>query len=133
MNVTVYTRHCADCPKKSDKYWKRCKCPKWLSTSDDRGFTRQSAKTRSWEKAESIAKTMEQQPPKRADRASHALDSSKRKSIESAVEKFLKNKKADGVDEGTYYNPGFGHTQAVPRVGQEQVSGVPRRDHTRRP
>jgi hypothetical protein len=59
MNVTVFTRHSADCPKKSDKYWTRSKCSKWLSVSDDRGFTRQSAKTRSWEEAERKAKTMD--------------------------------------------------------------------------
>jgi len=65
---------------------------------------------------------MEPQPPKRqADQAGHdSAEPSKRKTIESAVEKFLKNKKADGIDQGTYYHSGFGHAQAVPRVGQSK-------------
>jgi hypothetical protein len=126
MNVTVFTRHSADCPKKSDRHWKGCKCSKWSSVSEDRGFTRQSAKTRSWKQAERRVKTMELQPPKRrADQAGHgSAESSKRKTIQSAVETFLKNNKTDGIDQGTYYNAGFAHTQAVPRVGQEQVPGI---------
>jgi hypothetical protein len=93
-----------------------------LEVLDDRGFTRQSAKTRSWEETERKAKTMELQPPKRqADQAGRgSAEPPKRKTIESAVEKFLKNKNADGIDQGTYYHSGFGHAPAVPRVGQSK-------------
>ena len=30
MNISVYTRHEADCPKRKDRYWKKCNCPNWL-------------------------------------------------------------------------------------------------------
>jgi hypothetical protein len=52
MNVTVFTSHSADCPKKFDRHWKGCKCSSWSPVSEDRGFTRQSAKTRPWEESE---------------------------------------------------------------------------------
>lgn len=56
MNVQPYTRHSQTCPKRADRYWKRCKCPKWLWTSGDGKQSRISARTRSWERAEQLAR-----------------------------------------------------------------------------
>ena len=55
LTVTVFTRHAPDCPKKADRYWKRCGCRKALYVYADGKPTVVSAKTRSWEQAERLA------------------------------------------------------------------------------
>ena len=97
MHATVFVRHSQDCPRKANRYYRGCRCPKWLAVSDDRGFTRTSAKTRSWEKA--VAKARALETP-----AAKTPASDERTSIETAVNKFLKNKQIEGVAEGSYYN-----------------------------
>jgi integrase len=99
MNVTVYTRHSDDCPHKQDRNWRRCRCPKWLTISRAGGFIRQSAKTRSWEQAETKAKKLEQE----ADQPRSAK-TTERTTIKSAVEQFLKNKQVEGVSKESHYN-----------------------------
>jgi integrase/recombinase XerD len=73
MIVTVYTRHSADCPKRNDSQWRRCKCPKWHYSS---AWPRpqQSAKTRSWDEAELRARALEQgdRIPELSDRSTAA-------------------------------------------------------------
>jgi hypothetical protein len=59
-NVKVYTRHSADCPKACSRAWKRCGCPKWLYWRQDGKALLQSAKTRSWEKAQEAATAIEE-------------------------------------------------------------------------
>jgi integrase len=81
MNISVYTRHEADCPKRKDRYWKRCKCPKWLYYSDAR--KRVSAKTRSWEKAKSLAVE--------ANAAPESADP--RMTVEQATKLFIEDKR----------------------------------------
>jgi integrase/recombinase XerD len=58
LNVSVYTRHSASCPKKDDMNWKRCRCPKWHYSSDWNP-TQRSAKTRSWDEALERARKLE--------------------------------------------------------------------------
>ena len=53
--ITVYTRHTLECPKRADRYWKRCKCRKALYICEGGKNRRVSAKTRSWEQAERLA------------------------------------------------------------------------------
>jgi integrase len=55
--ITVYTRHTPECPKRTDRYWKRCKCRKALYICEGGKDRRVSAKTRSWEQAERLAQT----------------------------------------------------------------------------
>lgn len=55
FTVTVYTRHTADCPKRDNRYWKRCKCRKSLYIYEKGRDRKVSAKTRSWEQAERLA------------------------------------------------------------------------------
>lgn len=59
--LTVYTRHTSKCPKKDNPAWRRCRCWKWImGTVPGRpGSMRLSAKTRSWEQAESLARKYE--------------------------------------------------------------------------
>ena len=59
--LSVYTRHHPDCAKKDDSAYRRCRCPKWLDgTLPGRsGRFRVSAKTKSWEQAELVARKYE--------------------------------------------------------------------------
>ena len=95
MEARVFTRHAVKCPKRGDKNWRRCRCPRWLAITDDSGHRRVSAKTRSWERAEQKARQMMQ--------PGVALPDS-RTSIAFAVDKFLRDKQAQNVGEGTAYN-----------------------------
>src|ERR1035437_3879031 len=54
--ITVFTRHAPDCPKKDDRYWKRCKCRKTLYVYENGHDSILSARTRAWEQAERLAK-----------------------------------------------------------------------------
>src|ERR1700733_12445068 len=58
----VYPRHHPNCAKKDDSTYRRCRCPKWLDgTLPGRtGRFRVSAKTKSWEQAELLARKYEQ-------------------------------------------------------------------------
>jgi integrase len=54
--VQVIARHSADCKDKAKgSEWRRCRCPKSLRIYEDGRERRVSAKTRSWEQAESFA------------------------------------------------------------------------------
>ena len=59
-NVEVYTRHSAECPNAADRAWKRCRCPRWLTWRQGGKEIRQSAKTRSSEKAQEVATEIEE-------------------------------------------------------------------------
>ena len=53
MPAEVCTRHSSDCPYRADRYYKRCRCRKWIAfVGEDQ---RVSAGTRSWEEAERVA------------------------------------------------------------------------------
>jgi integrase/recombinase XerD len=56
--ITVFVKHSAGC-KSKDKYYKRCNCRKWLYNPEWRPDPRRSAKTRSWERAEKLARKLE--------------------------------------------------------------------------
>jgi hypothetical protein len=60
--LSVYTRHHPDCAKKNDSTYRRCRCPKWLDGTlpGSTGRFRVSAKTKSWEQAELLARKYEQ-------------------------------------------------------------------------
>ena len=60
MGLFVYTRHTADCAHREDRFWRRCRCPKWIRGVVDGKAIRKSAETRSWERAESKVRSMEQ-------------------------------------------------------------------------
>ncbi len=55
----VYARHTSDCDHRQDPKYRRCRCPKWIDGYLDNRRVRQSAKTRSWEKAELTARSIQ--------------------------------------------------------------------------
>lgn len=67
VSLFVYTRHTADCPKRSDRFSKRCRCPKWIrGVLNDLPF-RQTAGTRSWEKADQERRLLENETEARTN------------------------------------------------------------------
>jgi len=85
MGLFVYTRHTADCPNLADRFWRRCRCPKWIRGLLRGNPVRVSAKTRSWERAESKLREMD---------GAGGPDETKLASkitIKEAVEAFLKD------------------------------------------
>jgi integrase/recombinase XerD len=97
--LTVYTRHSANCPKKSDPLWRRCRCSKWLTGSlpNRPGHVRMSAKTRSWEQAEQISRKYENKAMGGEDiKAQRTLPT-----IKEAVSGYIADAEARGLAEPT--------------------------------
>jgi integrase/recombinase XerD len=61
LTVSLYARHSSACAKKDDPYWRRCRCPKWLYINDNGERTQRSAKTRSWDRADDLRRTVERE------------------------------------------------------------------------
>jgi integrase len=60
VQVEVFARHSKDCPHKNNRYYRKCRCRKWIAIAGvDK---RVSAKTRSWETAEKMAREMSESP-----------------------------------------------------------------------
>ena len=104
MSLFVYTRHTPDCPKKSDRFWKRCRCPKWIRGVLNESAVRQTAETRSWEKAEDKRRSLEDAAEKRAS-AIRSGEAPPRKAVsvtvQDAVKRFLASKRTENLADST--------------------------------
>ena len=105
MIVSVYARHSRRCPNKANANHKRCRCPKWLYWRIEGKPHRESARTRSWEKAELRAREREREQEarelaaaqgRRLDPAEPAL-----RTIAGAVERYLDDKREQNCSEET--------------------------------
>jgi len=96
--LSVYTRHHPDCAKKDDSTYRRCRCPKWLDgTLPGRtGRFRTSAKTKSWEQAELLARKYENSALSGED-----LKPAKMPTVKEAVSIFLADAEARGLAPAT--------------------------------
>ena len=104
MGLSVYTRHTADCPKKADRYWKRCHCPKWIRGVLDGIAIRESAATRSWEKADEKRRLREHEVEQAAKaRREGATPKPKHPAVTvaDAVKRFLASKRNENLAEST--------------------------------
>ena len=95
MVVHVWTRHSADCKHAGKREFKQCRCPKWLYWHLDSKMYRESAKTRSWEKAEEKARQKEQDHELAAK--GKAPEPNEAVTIDKAVALFLADKKSQGL------------------------------------
>jgi integrase/recombinase XerD len=117
--LSVYTRHHPDCAKKDDSTYRRCRCPKWLDgTLPGRtGRFRTSAKTKSWEQAELLARKYENSALSGED-----LKPAKMPTVKEAVGIFLADAEARGLAPATLQKlRGIFHVQLV---GFAEESGV---------
>jgi integrase/recombinase XerD len=117
--LSVYTRHHPDCAKKDDSTYRRCRCPKWLDgTLPGRsGRFRVSAKTKSWEQAELLARKYENSALSGED-----LKPAKMPTVKEAVGVFLADAEARGLAPATRQKlRGFFELQLV---GFAEESGI---------
>lgn len=98
--INLYKRHSLDCPHKADPQYKRCDCAVWFQKSDDGKYTRWSAKTRSWEKAQLKARDLEQ-----AEERGELIRTGRGTTLADAIKCFLtdKEKGSDPVAPDTLY------------------------------
>jgi len=98
MTITPYRRHSAECPHKSQRGYKKCQCPMWLERWDKGKCLRKSAKTRSWEQGQKLARAEEQ-------RYEQVALGEKPKpvavTVEEAATSFMDTKKGEGLDKDT--------------------------------
>jgi integrase/recombinase XerD len=88
MGLFVYARHTADCPNRDDRFWRRCRCPQWIRGVIRDRTIRESAQTRSWERAEKTARGMEERAASRDRKAEQRV------TIKEAVEAFLEDERS---------------------------------------
>jgi hypothetical protein len=98
ISVKVWRRHSADCPHKADRAYRKCTCRVWLEWCSDGQRFRESAKTRSWEQGQKIARAKEQTYERVALGEKPLV---KAVTVEQALESFLDTKKGEGLDGGT--------------------------------
>jgi integrase/recombinase XerD len=95
LTVTVFTRHAEGCTHAGNAQWKRCQCRKHLYIRSGGKTVFMSAKTRSWEKAEQLARQeRERRDPANegrvfADAAKAKQEESQRVSFPGAVDQWL--------------------------------------------
>jgi integrase len=88
MGLFVYARHTADCSNRDDRFWRRCRCPKWIrGTLGDKSI-RRTAKTRSWERAEAELRKIEAAEFSSVRKAEHKM------TIKKAIESFLEDERS---------------------------------------
>ena len=98
MTITPYRRHSAKCPHKSKRGYKGCRCPMWLEHWHNGKPIRKSAKTRSWEQGQKLARAEQ-------ERYEQAVLGEKPKpvavTVEEAATSFMDTKKGEGLDKDT--------------------------------
>jgi hypothetical protein len=112
--LSVYTRHASGCAKAKDKDWRRCRCPKWIWGIHEGKFIRNSAQTRSWEKAEVYRRQLEATSgptPVQTDETFRVFDRAPagrlrdqkkaRVTIETAVDAYLRDAKSRELESST--------------------------------
>jgi integrase/recombinase XerD len=105
MHLFVYTRHSQKCPRRKDRFWRRCHCPKWIRGFLDGKEVRMAARTNDWQKAETQAREMEHPtPPAIITHQPDHMEASAgvgRITIEEAVEAFLEDEQGRQLRKGT--------------------------------
>ncbi len=95
-------------PTAPDRQYKRCRCPKWLYFVYRGKKHRESARTRSWEKAEKNAPQKEREYEGRELAAKQSIEVktnvSGPKTIEEAIELYLEDKRQQNCAEETLTN-----------------------------
>ena len=107
MMTEVYTRHSPGCPHRDNRYYKRCRCRKWIAfVGEDK---RISAGTRSWEEAERTAHRLS------GDHAAHS------ETVAEAVKLFLEDQRQQNHSKNWLYK----HTRELTHlVGYCAAEGI---------
>ena len=91
----IYTRQSADCDHADNTRWRRCRCSKWIRGVLPNGASvRESAGTRSWERAEKNARKKEvEADPTRVDQMQR-----QRATVKDAIRMCLEDEEARGLE-----------------------------------
>ncbi len=93
--LSPYTRHYPPC-KQTEISYRRCRCPKWIQgTLPDGRYLRKTAKTRSWEKAETLCRRLEDESDPNKPEARP------RAKIVEAIQTFRKDEESRSLTAGT--------------------------------
>jgi integrase len=93
--LSPYTRHYPPC-KQTEISYRRCRCPKWIQgTLPDGRYLRKTAKTRSWEKAETLCRRLEDESDPNKPEARP------RAKIVDAIQTFRKDEESRSLTSGT--------------------------------
>ncbi|MBB6147311.1 integrase [Silvibacterium bohemicum] len=93
--LSPYTRHYPPC-NQTDISYRRCRCPKWIQgTLPDGRYLRKTAKTRSWEKAETLCRRLEDESDPNKPEARP------RAKIADAIKTFRDDEDARGLTDST--------------------------------
>jgi len=95
--ITIFVRHSADCKYVGDEFSRRCNCRKHLRWTQDGTQYRRKADTRSWEEAEEVKRQLQDQL---SGRAPELKPEDNMRTMEAAVELFIKDKRVQGVTPG---------------------------------
>ncbi len=101
--LSVYSRHYPPCTS-TDINYKRCRCPKWVNgvLGSDGPFIRQSAKTRSWEKAEEFKRRLETEHEAKQNGGNELVAAEpERITVKEAIARFLNSKRNENLAEST--------------------------------
>jgi site-specific recombinase XerD len=88
VETVVYTQHSQDCRHKGKRFWRRCRCRKWIYIAIER--KRIPAQTRSWEEAERVARRLSGEAV-----AAEATG----QTVSEAVRLFLDDKQQQGISD----------------------------------
>lgn len=104
MHFFVYTRHAAKCPRRRDRFWRRCHCQKWIQGVLNGKRVRIAAWTTDWDTAETKAREMDPSlPPKSLSQpvVAEVETGAQRITITEAVEAFLEDEEGRQLRKGT--------------------------------
>lgn len=105
LTISVFARHSAECSKRDNPQWRRCKCAKSLYIREGGKTVYMSAKTRSWEAAERVAQLerdkrdpvkIELQKIAESEAAKVAANLPNLKPLADALEQWITGMKAPG-------------------------------------
>lgn len=101
-DIVVFVPHNVGCEHRGDEQYRDCNCRKYLRWSRDGKQFRRTAKTRSWKDAVKARRALEKQFEEGANGVP-AVEETGRKTIETAVDLFLLDKKTQGVSANVLY------------------------------
>jgi integrase/recombinase XerD len=98
-SITVFVRHTPTCKYRDDETWRRCSCRKHLRWTHNGKQFRQSAKTRSWQRAEDEKRRLENRFEGNADTVAPVAKANQ--TIEQAIQTFITAKQTEGCSHST--------------------------------
>src|SRR5580692_1986964 len=95
--VIVYRRHSQACKYTDERFHRGCDCPCWLEYMHNRHQVRKSARTRSWDRANKDARSLEIELEAAERGETPEKKAAPRIAVEDAISRYLADKKTGGI------------------------------------